>query len=112
MTERSGGYPLMNLAADAGVDYGDVLLMADGYRYMVRGDQPPYWRMELVLDACARAEAKLGKDETGRLYLAVYDVAKARWERPAIEPPPEELDWIMNGDPDVEPLAFDGLAPR
>lgn len=29
---RSGSYPLMNLAEDFGVDYGDVLLAADWFR--------------------------------------------------------------------------------
>ena len=92
MTQRCGSFPLLNLAHDYGVDYGDVLLAVMGYRAMI-GDascalSPARWQEATrALDRLDRAiqhqqEPLAGKiDAWAAFGRAIMDHASARWAR-------------------------------
>lgn len=80
--ERTGSFPLMNLAADYGVDYGDVLLMAEGVGARLRGEygetQARHRMWSRAQDAAVAACERQAKSVVD-LYAAVHCHASARW---------------------------------
>lgn len=79
MSKRCGSYPLMNLAADYGVAYGDVLLMADVERRRRVGDEFTDGRCDVALAAAERSAIHATDGDFGGLYDAILDHADARW---------------------------------
>jgi hypothetical protein len=77
---RSGSFPLMNLAEDFGVAYGDVLLMAEGFGASRREEPFPTGRLLVHAAACQRVFIQLGAGQmVHRLCAALADLADARW---------------------------------
>lgn len=79
----TGSYPVMDLARDFNVDYGDVLLMADDYRRFMGGEVPTWERVTEF----ERAEQRLfqtlhQRGETKRfaaLARKLMQHARRRW---------------------------------
>lgn len=71
---RTGSYPLMNIAEDFGVDYGDVLLIGEGVRIGVFN--LPLGRREQVTAAARRARQSLGDAGARTLYGKLIDVVR------------------------------------
>lgn len=80
---RCGSYPLMNLAADFGVDYGDVLTWA-GYLRLERvlKHGTPQARFEQTAQAVERIGSCLSADAWRALFDRLIDHANARWGEP------------------------------
>jgi hypothetical protein len=76
---RSGSFPLMNLAEDFAVDYGDVLLMADGYGAARRGEVWPLERLAVNVHATTRVFDRLGSAKSFQLMQRMAALADARW---------------------------------
>lgn len=80
---RSGSFPLMNLAADYGVAYSDVLLMSDVERRRHTNDVFNDALCEVALSAFYRAADRIS--DAGRLrsfHNALIAHTDARWGRP------------------------------
>lgn len=84
MAERCGSYPLMNLAEDFGVDYGDVLVWAD-YLRMERGARgsTPYSRFLQLEAATQRIDTALSSPRYMALLDRLIAHANDRWGKPA-----------------------------
>jgi len=65
--ERTGSYPLMNIAQDFGVDYGDVLLVAQQIRTFRHGSCITPGRFRLATEAAMRVMDKVGAQHYGRV---------------------------------------------
>lgn len=72
---RSGPSTLVALARDYGVDYGDVLLVADVHRYTLRYEPLPQERARAAVQALARIGVALGRSATTRLEYWIADHA-------------------------------------
>lgn len=80
--QRCGSYPLMNLAEDFGVDYGDVLLWADHLRASRLPGAVSQDRFEQLVWAVERIVAACGRARQERLCTLLVRHANARWGRP------------------------------
>lgn len=74
---RSGSFPLMNLAEDFGVDYGDVLLVSVWLGYA----QVPVERQKQAAEAGVRIVDALGYQRWGRFVEAMIARRLARGGR-------------------------------
>jgi hypothetical protein len=85
MTQRCGSYPLMNLAEDYAVDYGDVQLIFEAMCVWVDPDADPASVPEgrgLTWSAAAeRTEAAIGRAACENLANAMEPLAVARVTR-------------------------------
>jgi hypothetical protein len=70
---RCGSYPLMNIAQDFGVDYGDVLLVHDALREIATRA-----RAEASIEAGGRIRAALGADAARALLERLHRVSRWR----------------------------------
>lgn len=64
---RCGSYPLMNIAQDFGVDYGDVLLVAQHMREGQHGAVIPAGRAQEAAQAGLRLQTTIGSLNYARL---------------------------------------------
>jgi hypothetical protein len=78
MTNRSGSFPLMNLAADFGVDYGDVLLAAEASRMSLSGDGT-LGRMRLAQAATTRLHHDLTRWDAMIFWERLTAMVSVRW---------------------------------
>lgn len=76
---RSGSYPLMNLAADYGVDYGDVLQIADVYRHTIRRERTTHARAVSAAHASCRIRRAVGLRGLCSLRVKLAKHATERW---------------------------------
>jgi hypothetical protein len=81
VAQRSGSFPLMNIAQDAGVDYGDVLLVADHYRRLIRNDGRTASRRAIADQSHDRMLATLGTERCRDLREQLKKAADRRWAR-------------------------------
>jgi len=81
MTNRTGSYPLMNLAADYGVDYGDVLLWADYLRRTRLGADLSRARLHDAFLAAGRVLGSMSNRRSAKFRKALFAHADARWGR-------------------------------
>lgn len=75
---RCGSFPLMNLAEDHGVDYGDVLLVADYYRRLLQNDNTSE-RRHLADVAYMHIQDVKGVGPAERLFENIRQMARRRW---------------------------------
>jgi hypothetical protein len=76
---RSGSFPLMNLAEDFAVDYGDVLLMADGFGASRRSEVWSIERLAVNVAATSRVFDRIGATKAFPLLERMAALADARW---------------------------------
>jgi hypothetical protein len=79
MTNHSGSFPLMAIAAEHGVEYGDVLLMADLYRCTVQRLHVPRGRAVLASRAAYRVQKAGGVRALVSLRTTLVRHALGRW---------------------------------
>jgi sugar phosphate isomerase/epimerase len=78
----SGSFPLMQLAREYGVDYGDVLLMADCLSHDPRGDKPTVDRfMRHYWPARCRIAEALTVAQAATLEGRLTEHVDWRWRR-------------------------------
>jgi len=79
MTVRCGSYPLMNLAQDFGLDYGDILLWADYMRRWRGGLHYSAGYMDRFTGAAIRIDAALTAERYDEVLTLMVAHADARW---------------------------------
>lgn len=82
---RSGSYPLMNLAKDFGVDYGDLLLWADNRFYEWKTfHTPSHNRYQEAYAASTRMRQAIGTVRLAELEVHLHRLTdrRATWCRP------------------------------
>jgi len=79
MSERTGSYPLMNLAQDYGVAYGDVLLWAEEYGRIIREEPLAVGRTTPVARAWERTCLAIGHRRGGELLREIMWFEMQRW---------------------------------
>lgn len=79
VAHRTGSFPLMNLAEDLGVDYGDLLLLADHYRRLVRNDGLTAGRRGMADQSHDRIRATIGLERCHALNETLKKAADRRW---------------------------------
>jgi hypothetical protein len=86
----SESYPLMGIAHEFNVDYGDVLLWAGYLRAMRRpaAERLTYRsaRVELALDGYQRIALRMSPTRRKEMVRAMVDHANGRWGEPASTP--------------------------
>lgn len=80
MATRCGSYPIMNLAEDYGVDYGDLLLWADFYENGI-WSRDPYPQGRVILAYAAVRRMALAFPESFALNRALSAIIRARGPR-------------------------------
>ncbi|MFN3582950.1 hypothetical protein [Phenylobacterium sp.] len=83
--QRCGSYPLMNLAQDYDVDYGDLLTWADFLRCDRLGIEMSQGRYQALDRAIHRMTLRIGRAEQLDLLHALVAHANARWGQPPQE---------------------------
>lgn len=78
MTNRSGSFPLMNLAADYGVDYGDVLIVSYAFRCEINRLEQSFGRANQFLAAWSRIAAKVGPRQMDWLSTRIVGILHRR----------------------------------
>lgn len=76
---ETGSFPLMAIAREFGVDYGDILLIAHAEAGLYSGSLASPRRFDLAHAASDRCYEALSRNQYSDLYTAICQHAKGRW---------------------------------